>query len=292
MHPLRARMIEEMHLRNLSASTQRNYLWQLDAFERHFGQTADTLGPEAVRAWQLHLIDERRLSRSTLVTATAALRFIYVCVLRRPWANDGIAHSRAPLRLPIVLSPAEVGAFLDAIPSLKHRTILMCAYAAGLRISEALRLKVGDIDSQRMVLRVDQGKGLADRYVMLSPRLLEILRDYWQIARPRDWLFPGLRPGQPMRPETIRHACQRARERAGLRKAISPHAMRHAFATHLLEAGTDVRTIQLLLGHRSLATTSRYLRVSNAAVCATVSPFDQLPLTATPADPGPVSAHG
>ena len=167
--------------------------------------------------------------------------------------------------------------FLACVPGLKHRTILTSCYAAGLRLSEALQLKVADIDSKRMVIRVEQGKGQKDRYVMLSPRLLELLRAWWRVARPQGWLFPGVRTGGPRCKDAVEWACQQARRRSGLTKPITPHSRRHSFATPLLEAGTDMRTIQLLLGHRSLATTARYLRIATSQVCATPSPLDLLP---------------
>jgi integrase/recombinase XerD len=197
--------------------------------------------------------------------------------LKRPWSDEDFPLPKKPFRLPVVLSLEEITTFFESIASLKQRTILMTAYAAGLRVSEVVHLKVSDIDSQRMVIRVDQGKNRKDRYVMLSPRLLEILRAYWHEAHPRDWLFPGDIPGQPITRFAVARACNLARERSGISKPITPHLLRHAFATHLLEAGTDVRRIQLLMGHRSLATTSRYLKVATSTVCATASPFDLLP---------------
>jgi len=285
MTPLRQRMVEDMRVRNLSSNTQRAYLQQVGAFAKHFGRSPATLGPEEIRAWQLHLVEVRQLARSSLVTATAALRFLYTVTLKRDWAVDDIVMSKKPRTLPVILSREEVTIFLESIRSFKHRTILMAAYAGGLRISEVTRLKVSDIDSQRMVLRVEQGKGQVDRYVMLSPRLLEILRTYWQAGRPQHWLFPGRFPDQSIDPATIRLACQQARRRAGISKPVTPHSLRHAFATHLLESGTDVRTIQLLLGHRSLATTSRYLKVATSTICATTSPFDLLPRPVAPDPP-------
>jgi len=181
--------------------------------------------------------------------------------------------------------------FLEAVDSLKHRTILMTAYAAGLRVSEATHLKVTDIDSQRMMLRVEQGKGRKDRYVMLSPRLLDMLRGYWKAVRPTLWLFPGDLPGQPITRGAVGLACQKAHRASGITKPVTAHSLRHAFATHLLESGTDVRTIQLLLGHRSLATTSRYLKVATSTVCATTSPFDLLPKVEPPPPPLTPPAH-
>jgi integrase/recombinase XerD len=194
-----------------------------------------------------------------------------------------IPAPKKPQTLPVVLSPEEVVQFLDAVKNPKHRTILTTCYAAGLRISEAVQLTIPAIDSQRMVLRVEQGKGQKDRYVMLSPKLLEILRDWWRVSRPRHWLFPGHRPDHPITRSAVEQECQHAHRRCRIPKPITPHSMRHAFAVHLLEAGTDVRTIQLLLGHRSLATTARYLRIATSKVCSTSSPLDLLPRPVPPA---------
>jgi site-specific recombinase XerD len=281
---LRQRMTEDMQVRNFSPHTQAAYLQQVARFARHFRQSPDTLGPEEIRAYQVYLTTEKRLAPSSILTAVAALRFLYRVTLKRAWpVADLIPAPKKPQTLPIVLSRTEVRQFLATVPSLKHRTILSVCYAAGLRISEAVRLQPADIDSQRMVLRVTQGKGQKDRYVMLSPRLLELLRTWWRVATPRAWLFPGTRAGRPITPDAVEEACLQAQRRCGIPKPITPHALRHAFAVHLLEGGTDVRTIQLLLGHRSLATTARYLRIATSTVCATRSPFDLLPRPSAPA---------
>jgi integrase/recombinase XerD len=286
MTPLRQRMLEDMQIRNLSPHTQTTYVQQVTQFARHFGRSPDTLGPEEIRAYQVYLTTEKRLAPSSILTAVAALRFLYTITLHRAWTMaDIIPAPKKPQTLPIVLSLAEVRQFLKTVSSLKHRTILTVCYAAGLRISEAVRLQPADIDSQRMVLRVAQGKGQKDRYVMLSPRLLELLRTWWRVAKPQPWLFPGGRVGQPITPDAVEEACQKAQRRCGIPKPITPHSLRHAFAVHLLEAGTDVRTIQLLLGHRSLATTARYLRIATSTVCATRSPFDLLPQPSAPPPP-------
>jgi site-specific recombinase XerD len=275
-------MLHDMQIRNLAENTQKSYLQQVSSFARHFRRSPETLGPEEIRAWTIYLVNERKLAPSSVQLAVGALRFLYRVTLRREWSDEDFPLPKKPVRLPVILSFDEVKAFFDAIPSLKHRAMLMTAYAAGLRISEVAHLKAIDIDSQRMVIRVNQGKNHKDRYVMLSPRLLEILRAYWHDAHPRDWLFPGDIPGRPITPCAIRLACNMARERSGIKKPITPHSLRHAFATHLLETGTDVRRIQLLMGHRSLSTTSRYLRIATSTVCATTSPFDLLP------HPGPI----
>jgi site-specific recombinase XerD len=217
-----------------------------------------------------------------------ALRFLYKVTLKREWTPDDIPMPKKGLKLPIVLSPGEVTQFLAYVDSLKQRTILTTAYAAGLRVSEVTHLRVTDIDSQRMVVRVDQGKGRRDRYVMLSPRLLQALREYWKVVRPKTWLFPGDIPGQPISRSAVELACHKAHRASGITKPITPHSLRHAFATHLLETGTDVRRIQLLLGHRSLATTSRYLKIATSTVCATTSPLDLLPeVPPLPSEPTP-----
>lgn len=287
MTPLRQRMLEDMGIRNLAENTRSAYLQQVAAYSRYFHRSPDELGPEEVRTYQLYLLQIRMLAPSSITVATGALRFLYKVTLKRPWAVEEIPMPMKPFKLPEILSPEEVMHFLNSVGNRKHRAILMTAYAAGLRVSEATHLKVTDIDSQRMMLRVDQGKGRKDRYVMLSPRLLEVLRTYWKSARPAHWLFPGERPGQPITREAVGLACQRARRVSGITKPITPHSLRHAFATHLLESGADLRTIQLLLGHRSLATTSRYLKVATSTVCATASPFDLLPKVDPPPIPNP-----
>jgi integrase/recombinase XerD len=207
----------------------------------------------------------------------AALRFLYSVTLKQPWVlQDDIPTARQPTKLPTMLSPEEVSQFLDSVLYLKHRVILTVCYAAGLRISEVVRLKPSAIDSRRMVIRVNAGKGGKDRYVMLSPRLLDLLREYWKTTRPKEWLFPGRDDRQPINKATIERACRDARERSGIGKPVTPHSLRHAFAVHLLEAGTDLRTIQLLMGHRGLSTTSRYLQIATSKICATASPLDAL----------------
>jgi site-specific recombinase XerD len=279
-------MLEDMRVRNLSPLTQRAYVETVARFARHFGRSPAVLGPEEIRAYQLHLTTVRQLAPSSLVVAVSALRFLYKVTLKRPWSfDDLIPAPKRPRTLPIVLSPDEVVRFLACVAAPKHRTILTTCYAAGLRISEAVRLTPRAIDSQRMVLRVEQGKGQKDRYVMLSPTLLAILRDWWRVSRPTHWLFPGDHPGHPLTTRAVNRACRKAQACCGIPKPITPHSLRHAFAVHLLEAGTDVRTIQLLLGHRSLATTARYLAIATTQVCATASPLDGLPRPGASATP-------
>ena len=291
MTKLRQRMIEDMQVRNLALNTQRVYLEQVSRFARHFNKSPERLGPEEIRAYQIYLTNERKLDPGSVLVAIAALRFLYKVSLKREWSfDDVIPAPKKPQRLPVVLSPEEVLQFLGAVGSTKHRTILTTCYAAGLRISEVVRLRPTDIDSKRMVIRVEQGKGQKDRYVMLSPQLLETLRSYWRETRPKGLLFEGDIVGKPIDRGSVAQACQKARRVARINKPVTPHSLRHGFAVHLLESGTDVRTIQLLLGHRSLATTARYLRIATTKVCSTSSPLDLLPRPAA-AEPLPASTQ-
>jgi site-specific recombinase XerD len=284
-------MIGDMAIRNLADNTQSAYLQQITAYAEHFHRSPEDLGPEAIRTYQLYLTQTRMLSASSVSVATGALRFLYKVTLKRDWSVEEIPMPKRSFILPVILSREEVMHFLASVDSLKHRTILTATYAAGLRVTEATRLKVTDIDSGRMMLRVDQGKGRKDRYVMLSQRLLDELRAYWKSTHPTLWLFTGDVDGQPITRGAVESACQKAHRASGIQKPITPHSLRHAFATHLLESGTDVRTIQLLLGHRSLATTSRYLKVATSTVCATASPFDWLPQVERPVAPPTPPAH-
>jgi len=280
-------MIEDMQVRNLSPNTRESYLQQVSLFARHFGKSPHLLGPEEIRSYQLYLTNEKKLATSSIHIATAALRFLYKVTLKKDWTlAEVIPLPRKPQKLPVVLSPEEVRHFLACVRLWKHRVILTTCYAAGLRISEAVRLKPNAIDSRRMVIVIVCGKGGKDRYVMLSARLLEILRSYWKATRPTEWLFPGAIPGRPITEDAVGLACENAHCLSGLSKPVTPHSLRHAFAVHLLESGTDVRTIQLLLGHRSLATTARYLRIATSKVCATSSPLDLLPRP-VPIEPKP-----
>ena len=278
MTALRQRMTEDMQVRNLAPHTQTAYLKEVTRFARYFGHSPRLLGEKEIRTYQLYLTNRKKLAPSSIAVTIAALRFLYKVTLKRDWnLKDVIPAPRQPKKLPVVLSRDEVLHFLGSIKGLKHRTILTVCYAAGLRISEAVSLKPTAIDSRRMVIRVEQGKGRKDRTVMLSPKLLDLLRRYWKAERPKVWLFPGDLPGQPITAHTVAKACQGARGRSGISKRISPHSLRHAFAVHLLEAGTNLRTIQLLLGHRHLATTAGYLQIAASQVCATVSPLDLPP---------------
>jgi len=278
MTSLRRRMIEDMQIRNLALNTQESYIQQVSRFARHFQKSPELLGPEQIRAYQVYLTNETKLSTGSIVIAISALRFLYKVTLKKDWSfRDIIPTAKVPQKLPIILSPEEVIQFLGLVRTRKHRAILTTCYAAGLRISEAVALTPAAIDSKRMVIRVEQGKGKKDRYVMLSPKLLEILRAWWRVERSKDWLFPGDMPGQHITRSAVEQECQKAHRICKIPKPITPHSLRHAFAVHLLEQGTDVRTIQLLLGHRSLATTAKYLRIATSKVCSTSSPLDLLP---------------
>jgi integrase/recombinase XerD len=276
MTPLRRRMIEDMRLRNLADRTIDTYVDRVAAFARHFGTSPEHLGSDHIRAYLLHLVDQKT-SWAYFNQTRCALRFLYRTTLKRGWVDDGVVCARTPRKLPVVLSLDEVAQLFAAIKNFKHRAILMTASAAGLRLSEVVGLRAEDIDSRRMVLRVRQGKGRKDREVMLSPRLLDVLRLYWRVVRPAGYLFPGRDPDRPLSHSAVQRACRAALRRSGLTKRISPHSLRHSFATHLLEAGTDVRTIRILLGHSHLSTTARYTHISSARLHGTASPLDRLP---------------
>lgn len=280
MSPLRRRMTEDMTIRNLSRSTQQSYLYAVAKFSRHFQRSPDRLGMAEVRAYQLHLI-EQKYSWTHINQVACALRFFYGVTLGQKEAFERIVSGREPERLPPVLSRDEIARFLVAVPGLRNRVALATTYAAGLRVGEVVRLKVSSIDSQRMLLHIEDGKGGRDRYAMLSPRLLEILRAYWKQARPSSWLFPGQEPGSHVSRGALQDACRTARRRARIGKPITTHSLRHSFATHLLEGGTDIRIIQVLLGHTHLETTARYAQVATALIAATASPFDNLSIEVT-----------
>jgi len=278
MTSLRRRMIEDMQIRNLAVNTQKSYVQQVSLFAQYFQKSPESLGPEHIRAYQVYLTNEKKLSTGSITIAISALRFLYGVTLKKDWSfRDLIPAPKAPKKLPVILSPEEVLQFLDCVRSRKHRAILTTCYAAGLRISEAVALTPPTVDSKRMVIRVEQGKGRRDRYVMLSLKLLEVLRAWWRVEKPKDWLFSGDFPGRHITRFAVEKECQKAHRICKISKPITPHSLRHAFAVHLLEQGTDIRTIQLLLGHRSLATTAKYLRIATSKVCSTSSPLDLLP---------------
>lgn len=270
-------MLDDMTVRNLAPKTQHLYISAVAAFAQYFRTSPDLLGPADIKAFQIHLVRDKGVAYSTLNIAVCALRFFYRTTLGKDWAITHIVRPRGEKRLPEILSLDEVAQFLDCVSNLKHRAMLVTGYAAGLRLSEVAALKVSDIDSKRMVIRVVQGKGRKDRYVMLSPKLLTVLREYWKAVRPVHWLFPGSNPKRHITAPSIAKACDKAWKDSGLSKKVNLRMLRHTFATHLLEGGANIRTIQVLLGHRSLATTATYTHVSTTTVCATKSPLDLLP---------------
>ncbi|MBY3259936.1 tyrosine-type recombinase/integrase [Rhizobium laguerreae] len=279
--PLRRRMIDDMTIRNLSPATQRSYLHAVTKFSRYFGCSPDRLGLEDVRAFQVHLVSSG-LSWPALNQTVCALRFFIGVTLGHAEIPERIAYARTPAKLPTILNGDEIVRFLEAVPSLRTRTALTTAYAAGLRASEAVHLKVRDIDGERGVIRVKHGKGGKDRKVMLSAQLLAILRVYWRLARPEVWLFPGRDETKPIDVQVLYSACRSACAAAGIGKRVTVHTLRHSFATHLLESGTDIRIIQVLLGHNNLSTTARYTKVSNTLIRSTTSPLDRLTLEVVP----------
>ncbi len=283
MTSLRQRMLEELRLRNLSEQTTRLYIGSVKRFSQYFRRSPDQLGPEQIREFLLHLIDDRKSAPSTIQLYRSALRFLYVTMLKRSWFEQDVVRIKKRLKLPIVLSAEEITRILDHTTNLKHWTILATLYATGLRCDELRHLKIRDIDSQRMLIHVRHAKGRIPRDIGLSPVLLERLRIYWHWLTPKDWLFPARQhPTRPLDLKTIRLICNQAAERAGVKKHVSPHVFRHSYATHLLDAGVDLRTIQVLLGHADIQTTARYLRVSTVRLQGLASPLDGLALKTVP----------
>lgn len=279
MTALRRRMQSDLQIRNYSPSTERVYVGHVARFAVHFGRCPSELGAEEARAYLSHLVKEQRVSWSYYNQAVSALRFLYRVTLARPEMIARLPYPRRVKRLPTVLGAAEVVRLLEAVENPKHRLLLLVAYAAGLRVSEIVGLRVADIDSDRMTIRVRQGKGKKDRQVMLSPVLLKELRAYCRRARPTHWLFPGQKPGRPLTSRLLQRVCRKAAKAAGLDtggRRVTAHTLRHSFATHLLEAGTDLRVIQTLLGHRSVSTTALYTHVSTDRIRSIVSPLDRL----------------
>ena len=269
-------MDRELHIRGLAKNTRKSYLEKMHCFVRHFMRPPDQLTAEHVKQYQLFLTKERRIKWSAFNTHVCAIRFFYRNVLEVDWDLERIPYQRTGKRLPEILSGDQVVALLEAVQNLKHRAILMTLYAAGLRANEALHLRLGDIDSKRMMIRIDQGKRLKDRYAMLSPKLLETLRHYWRESRPDPWLFPGRDRSRPLTRESVGQVFARARKKAGILKHVSPHSLRHSFATHLLERGVNIRVIQRLLGHRNVRTTEIYTHVAETYVRDTKSPLDDI----------------
>jgi integrase/recombinase XerD len=277
MSPLRRRMIEDMTIRKLAPRTQQSYIRTIRNFAVFLGRSPDTASAEDIRRFQLHLAAHG--ARPPILNHTvSALRFFFKVTLKR---HDIVEHTtfiRQPRKLPVVLSPEEVARLLDAAPGLKYKAALSVAYGAGLRAAEVVALKISDIDSKRMIIRVEQGKGGKDRNVMLSPSLLELLRAWWRTARPQGWLFPGRDPVQPMTTRQLNRACHAAAQAAGIDKNVSLHTLRHSFATHLLEQNTDIRVIQVLLGHAKLENTALYTRVATKTIQQVLSPLEHIAL--------------
>jgi integrase/recombinase XerD len=276
MTPLRQRFIEDMLLRGLAPTTQRSYIHYVAEFAKYYNTSPDKLDLEAVRQYQLYLLNEKRMSPQSVNSFVAAVQFLYLVTLEMPWGKESFSRVRVGSTLPVVLSPEEAAQFFEHVPSVKYRAVPMLCYGAGLRIGEAIAVKVSDIDSKRMVIRIEEGKGRKDRYVMLSPRLREVLRSYFRAARPEDWMFPSWRADRHLSAGSISQACRDASKQSGLTKRITAHTLRHSFATHLLENGTDTRVIQVLPGHARIDTTARYTMVSTHVIAATPSPLDTL----------------
>jgi site-specific recombinase XerD len=276
-------MLEELQRRNYAQHTIRSYIRTVEDFARHFHCSPDRLGPRHIREYQAELFEMRKVSAGSVAVRLAALRFFYCKTLKRAWSIADTPYPKGDHRLPAILSQQEVAQLLQAASTSFHRTLLLTLYATGVRCAELTHLKVSDIDSQRMVIHVQGGKGRKDRDVMLSPKLLQELREHWHRLRrkPRVWLFPGHHDhgaDHPIDTKTVWHACQQAAQRAGIQKSVHPHTLRHCFATHLLEAGADLRTIQILLGHNDLKETALYLHLSQRHLHAASSPLDSLSL--------------
>ncbi len=279
MTHLRKMMLDELQRRNYAQSTVEAYISAVREFAGHFKRPPDGLGPDQIREFQLHLIRDRKLAVNTVKQRMAAIQFFFLKTLKRPYLKEDFPYPKTPRRLPSVLSLEEVTRLIDCAANLKHRAMLMTLYSTGLRRAELVRLKVEDIDSQRMVIHVHQGKGSKDRDVPLSPKLLETLREYFRRTKPQTYLFPHPGGDTPLTSKAVWHACHDAVERAGIQKKISPHSLRHSYATHLLEAGTDLRTIQLLLGHADIKHTIVYLHLSQKHLHAAANPLDSLPVS-------------
>ena len=277
MTSLRRRMIEDMKIRNLSEITQKAYLRQVENFAKYFGKSPKYLGQAEIRAYQLHLLREEGLAPQTVNKIMAALSFLYGKTLRRPWTIERITRAKTRRRVPVVLSRQEISTCIAAARSLKVRAMLMIYYGCGLRLAEGIHLRLEDIDSRQMLVRVTHGKDNRERWVPLPPPLLDVLREYWREFRPKHWLFPGRIPGRPLTPESVTYFFAQVRRDVGMKKPFHPHCLRHSFATHLLDDGADLRLIQTLLGHKSLHSTAIYTHVSANRLRAAESPLCSLP---------------
>jgi integrase/recombinase XerD len=284
--PLRRRMIEDMTVRNFAADTQRNYLRAVKNLANFLGRSPDAATAEDLRLFQLHLT-ETHVRPPTINGTVTALRFFFSVTVDRSDVTKPLTFVAEPRKIPVILSPEEVARFLEAAPGPKYKAALSAAYGAGLRVSEVVALKVPDIDSKRMLLRIEQGKGRKDRFAMLSPQLLELLRDWWRIARPQVWLFPGQNPVNHLTTRQLNRAVHVAAHMAEITKRVTPHTLRHSFATHLLEQNIDIRVIQVLLGHAKLDTTALYTRVATNTIRAVMSPLDRLTPLRTKRDEPP-----
>jgi site-specific recombinase XerD len=274
MTPLRRRFIQDMRSRNYSEHTIEGYVRYLAKFAEYFGRSPEQLGRDEIREYQVYLKEEAGAGTGVQRVTACALKLLYRVTLGRRWIAVDVGFAKKEKVLPVVLTPEQVMDVIEAPANLKHRAMLSCCYAAGLRVSEVAQLQVDDIESQRGTIRVRQGKGKKDRLVMLSNRLLEVLRQYWRVGKPKVWLFPGSFEDRPITPRSIQRICMQAGRKAGIPFRISPHMLRHSFATHLMDMGTDLRTIQMVLGHESITTTAHYMHVSTRHLQDAVSPFD------------------
>lgn len=277
MNTLREKMLAELQLRGITPRTQTAYLREIDKLENYFNRSPEELGEEEIKEYLVHMLEDRGLSSGTYKYYAAGIKFLYRTTLNRGEVVEKIKYPKAKIKLPVVLDLSEVRTMLSVMENLKHRAVLTITYSAGLRVSETAHLKVTDIDSKRMMVRVRQGKGGKDRYSILSKTTLECLREYWRAYRPKDWLFEGQKEGSHICYTSIRNIFVEAKERAGITKPVGPHSLRHAFATHLIEAGTSLHHVQLLLGHKSPKTTTVYLHVSKMNLAQVCSPLDSIP---------------
>ncbi len=275
--PLRQRMMEDMRIRGMGEKAQKGHIRTIKDFAKFLGRSPDTATPEDLRAYQLHMTDAK-IGIPTFNSRIVALRFFFSMTCGREEMKRHMQFRRAPRKLPVVLSPEEVSDILDAAPGpgLKYKAALSIGYGAGLRANEVVNLKIGDIDSDRMLIRVEQGKGSKDRHVMLSPALLKLLRDYYRESRPQGWLFQGMKVGTPLSTRQLNRAFTTAKQMVGITKKATLHTLRHSFATHLLEQNTDVRVIQVLLGHAKLSTTAQYTHVATRTIRDVMSPLDAI----------------